>query len=290
MKKLIIACTAVLVIGVGLTTVGHVLGGQFYSVYYDGALHPFNDAAREFSDQIENITDHYVSPDDEIDSSSDTGWVQDYLDGRQAQLDNYTLPEQKTDDIQTIELTLKGGDFAIGAGSDFDLEGDFSVAESKFGNHKWTLEVWANSGTVELTLPPCRDIRYKDIDISCRQSANLTITTSLDADAIKISGENGTVSTWQLDADEVELYTNNGSITVELEKNEADYRVQARTNGGPIKMNGKVLIQADESATGDVVYDNHAENAPYEVQAVVSGSGQINLTSADKPDNNYTSV
>ena len=289
MKKLIIACAAVLAVGVGMTTVGHVLGGQFYSVYYDGALHPFSDAARKFSDKIENISDHYVSPDDEIDSN-DTDWVQDYLDGRQTQLDNYTLPEQKIDDIQTIELTLKGGDFAIGAGSDFDLEGDFSVAESKFGNHKWSLEVWANSGTVELTLPPCREIRYKNIDIRCRQSANLAIGTSLDADSIKISGENGTVSTRELGADNIELFTNNGSITAELEKNEADYHVNARTNGGPIKMNGKVLIQADESATRDAQYDNHAENAPYEVQAAVSGSGQISLTSADKPDNSAEPV
>ena len=289
MKKLIIACAAVLAVGVGMTTVGHVLGGQFYSVYYDGALHPFSDAARKFSDKIENISDHYVSPDDEIDSN-DTDWVQDYLDGRQTQLDNYTLPEQKIDDIQTIELTLKGGDFAIGAGSDFDLEGDFSVAESKFGNHKWSLEVWANSGTVELTLPPCREIRYKNIDIRCRQSANLTIGTSLDADSIKISGENGTVSTRELGADNIELFTNNVSITAELEKNEADYHVNARTNGGPIKMNGKVLIQADESATRDAQYDNHAENAPYEVQAAVSGSGQISLTSADKPDNSAEPV
>ena len=290
MKKLIIACAAVLAVGVGLTTVGHVLGGQFYSVYYDGALHPFSDAARKFSDKIENIHDYYVSPDDEIDSNSNMDWVQDYLDERQEQLDDYTLPEQKLDDIQSIELTFKGGDFTISDGSDFALEGDFSVAESKIGNHKWSLEIWANSGTVELTLPPCRELRYKNIDIACRQSANLTITTSLDADAIKISGENGTVSTWQLDADKIDLFTNNGSITAELEKNEADYRVQARTNGGPVKLNGKLLIQADESATGDVVYDNHSENAPYEVQAQVSGSGQINLTSADKPDNNYTSV
>ena len=290
MKKLIIACAAVLAVGVGMTTVGHVLGGQFYSVYYDGALHPFSDAASEFTDKVKNISDYYVSPDDEIDSNSDMDWVQDYLDGRQAQLDDYTLPEQKTDDIQNIELTLKGGDFDIGAGSDFDLEGDFSVAESKFGNHKWSLEVWANSGTVELTLPPCREIRYKNIDIACRMSANLTVTTSLDADSIKISGENGTVGTWQLDADNIELFTNNGSITAELEKNEADYHVNARTNGGPIKMNGKVLIQADESATRDAQYDNHAENAPYEVQAAVSGSGQISLTSADKPDNSAQPV
>ena len=192
---------------------------------------------------------------------------------------DYDLPMQALDHITDIELTLKGGDFEIGAGSDFALEGDFSVTESKFGNHKWSLEIWANSGTVELVLPPCRELRYEDIDIFCRQSANLAITTSIDADDIKISGENGTVSTRKLVADEIELYAGNGSITAELGDKEAAYHVQARTNGGPVKLNGKVLIQADESATGDVVYDNRAEEAPLEVQATVSGSGQISLLS-----------
>ncbi len=285
MKKLIIACAAVLVLGLGLTTVGHVLGGQFYSVYYNGALHPFSDAAQNFSDKFVNISDHLVTADDDDDSDFDTDWVQDYLDQRQDQLDDYTLPVQKIDDIQNIELTFKGGDFEIYSGSDFSLQGDFSVVESKIGNHKWSLEIWANRDTVELVLPPCRELRYKDIDISCRQSANLSVFTSLDADDIKISGENGTVSTLDLNADEIELYAGNGSITAELGDKEAAYHVQARTNGGPVKLNGKVLAQADESATRDVIYDNRAEEAPLEVQATVSGSGQISLTSADKPDN-----
>ena len=285
MKKLLIACAAVLVLGLGLTTVGHVLGGQFYSVYYDGALHPFSDAARKFSDKIENISDHIVTADEDDDSDFDTDWVQDYLKDRQEAIDSYTLPMQKIDDIRSIELTFKGGDFEIYSGSDFSLQGDFSVVESKIGNHKLSLEIWANSDTVELVLPPCRELRYKDIDIACRQSANLSVFTSLDADDIKISGENGTVSTLDLNADEIELYTNNGSITARLNGNEPLYRVQARTNGGPVKLNDKVLVQADESATRDVVYDNCAEEAPLEVQATVSGSGQISLTSADKPDN-----
>ena len=62
MKKLIIACAAVLVLGLGLTTVGHVLGGQFYSVYYNGALHPFSDAAQNFSDKFVNISDTLSPP------------------------------------------------------------------------------------------------------------------------------------------------------------------------------------------------------------------------------------
>lgn len=285
MKKLIIACAAVLVLGLGLTTVGHVLGGQFYSVYYNGALHPFSDATQNFSDKFVNISDHLVTADDDDDSDFDTDWVQDYLETRKASMKDYNLPMQALDHITDIELTLKGGDFEIGAGSDFALEGDFSVTESKFGNHKWSLEIWANSGTVELVLPPCRELRYEDIDIFCRQSANLAITTSIDADDIKISGENGTVSTRELVADEIELYAGNGSITAELGDKEAAYHVQARTNGGPVKLNGEVLAQADESATRDVVYDNRAEEAPLEVQATVSGSGQISLTFADKPDN-----
>ena len=71
MKKLIIACAAVLVLGLGLTTVGHVLGGQFYSVYYNGALHPFSDAAQNFSDKFVNINDHLVTADDDDDSDFD---------------------------------------------------------------------------------------------------------------------------------------------------------------------------------------------------------------------------
>ena len=138
MKKLIIACAAVLVLGLGLTTVGHVLGGQFYSVYYNGALHPFSDAAQNFSDKFVNISDHLVTADDDDDSDFDTDWVQDYLETRKASMKDYNLPMQALDHITDIELTLKGGDFEIGAGSDFALEGDFSVTESKFGNHKWS--------------------------------------------------------------------------------------------------------------------------------------------------------
>ena len=75
MKKLIIACAAVLVLGLGLTTVGHVLGGQFYSVYYNGALHPFSDAAQNFSDKFVNISDHLVTADEDDDCDFDTDWI-----------------------------------------------------------------------------------------------------------------------------------------------------------------------------------------------------------------------
>ena len=113
MKKLIIACAAVLVLGLGLTTVGHVLGGQFYSVYYNGALHPFSDAAQNFSDKFVNISDHLVTADEDDDSDFDTDWVQDYLETRRNAIEGYSLPKQSLDHITSIDLTLKGGDFEI---------------------------------------------------------------------------------------------------------------------------------------------------------------------------------
>ena len=235
MKKLIIACTAVLVLGLGLTTVGHVLGGQFYSVYYNGALHPFSDAARDFSDTVENIRDHYVSPDDEIDSDYDTGWVQDYLETRRNAIEGYSLPKQSLDHITSIDLTLKGGDFEIlyvsGAGTDFTLDGDYSVATSSFTqNGKWTANIWANSGTVTLIIP--RDsTSFREIDIACTQSANLFIEDNLSADSIKLSTQDGTLTTNGLYAQNISLHTNTGNISASLlESNLGQCHIQAHTN------------------------------------------------------------
>lgn len=199
MKKLIIACAAVLVLGLGLTTVGHVLGGQFYSVYYNGALHPFSDAAQNFSDKFVNISDHIVTADEDDDSDFDTDWVQDYLETRRNAIEGYSLPKQSLDHITSIDLTLKGGDFEIlyvsGAGTDFTLDGDYSVATSSFTqNGKWTANIWANSGTVTLIIP--RDsTSFREIDIACTQSANLFIEDNLSADSIKLSTQDGTLTT-----------------------------------------------------------------------------------------------
>ena len=292
MKKLIIACAAVLVLGLGLTTVGHVLGGQFYSVYYDGALHPFSDAARDFSDTVENIRDHYVSPDDEIDSDYDTGWVQDYLETRRNAIEGYSLPKQSLDHITSIDLTLKGGDFEIlyvsGAGTDFTLDGDYSVATSSFTqNGKWTANIWANSGTVTLIIP--RDsTSFREIDIACTQSANLFIEDNLSADSIKLSTQDGTLTTNGLHAQNISLHTNTGNISAALlESNLGRCHIQAHTNGGPVTLNGTSLVQLNEDGSGTALYDNRydTETQSYrldfslDLNATVGGSGRIDLLS-----------
>ena len=66
-------------------------------MYYDGALHPFSDAAQNFSDKFVNISDHIVTADEDDDSDFDTDWVQDYLDTRKASMkDSSTCPVQRS--------------------------------------------------------------------------------------------------------------------------------------------------------------------------------------------------
>lgn len=290
MKKLIIACAAVLVLGLGLTTVGHVLGGQFYSVYYDGALHPFSDAAQNFSDKFVNISDHIVTADDDDDSDFDTDWVQDYLETRKASMKDYDLPMQALDHITDIELTLKGSNFSLASGGDFALTDDVTVTESTFRNGKWTAELWANDDEVSIILPNSVQ-RWHTINISCTQSANLSIPDLLRADNLTLSTENGTLTAKELSAEDIELYTNNGTLSALLPEAADRYHVQARTNGGPVSLNGAVLVQLDEAGNGTAQYDNSYDpetnsyrvDRPCTAEFTVSGAGRISVLTQVTP-------
>ena len=290
MKKLIIACAAVLVIGVGMTTVGHVLGGQLYSVYYNGALHPFSDAARDLSDKIDHISDAYVSPDDEIDSNYDTSWVQDYLETRRQAIENYDLPKQSLDHITGINLTLKGGDFVIryasGAGSDFALDGDVGVSNSTYNpNGTWSADIWSNSGTVTIVIPQNTDSFFRDFNIACTQGVNLSIANDIGATRIKLSTQDGTLTTGMLSAQNITLSTDTGSISSVLRSGPNDYHVLARTNGGPVTLNGAALVQLNEDGSGTAMYDNRYDTETqsyrldfsFDLTATVGGSGRIDL-------------
>ena len=67
------------------------------------------------------------------------------------------------------------------------------------------------------------------------------------------------------------------------------YHVRATANWGTVIMNGTPLVQMDELGNGTAQYDNRAEHVPHDLQARVSGSGQISLlsqiasTNADTP-------
>lgn len=289
MKKLIIACSAVLVLGLGLTAAGHLLGGQLYSVYYHGALHPFSEAARHFSDKLEDVNkDSYISPDDEIDSDFDTGWVQDYLEARRNAIEHGDMPIQSLDQIDYIDLTLNGGEFTIENGSDFAVSASANFADTQVNGTHWTASLWANDEPVTITLP--RDGNFLQIRISCGQQANATIRDRLSAQNIELSAGNGTLITDELYGHRITLDATDGRLSATLPESADQYHIQATTNWGTVIMNGTPLVQMDELGNGTAQYDNRAEHVPHELQARVSGSGQISLLSQVTPANADTPV
>ena len=128
MKKLIIACCAVLAIGCGMMAGGWAAGGQLYGSYYDGELHPVSETVRDasraldglrfrawwdgdgrLSDQIEefadNIADEAVN--DALDDI-DTDWVDGWLEKRQEVINaTYTIHTVSIDQIETLKLDRK---------------------------------------------------------------------------------------------------------------------------------------------------------------------------------------
>ncbi|RHO61877.1 hypothetical protein DW088_12665 [Butyricicoccus sp. AM05-1] len=277
MKKLIIACSAVLVLGLGLTAAGHLLGGQLYSVYYHGALHPFSETARHFSDKLEDVSDSYVSPDDEIDSDFDTGWVQDYLETRRNAIEHGDMPIQSVDQIDYIDLTLNGGEFTIENGSDFAVSASANFADTQISGTHWAASLWANDEPATITLP--RDGNYLQIRISCGQQANVTIRDRLSAQNIELSAGNGTLIADKLYGYRITLDATDGRLSATLPESADQYHIQATTNWGTVIMNGTPLVQMDELGNGTAQYDNRAEHVPHDLQARVSGSGQISLLS-----------
>ena len=229
MKKLIIACAAVLVLGLGLTTVGHVLGGQFYSVYYNGALHPFSDAAQNFSDKFVNISDHLVTADEDDDSDFDTDWVQDYLETRQNAIKHGDMPIQSVDHISRIDLTLKGGNLLSRNGSDFAVS-----ASANFGTQvngiRWTASLWANDEPVTITLPD--NASYLQVHISCDHQANVTISDRLRAKTIELSAGNGTLIAGELDANNITLAATDGRLSALLPEPADQYHAKRANNWG----------------------------------------------------------
>lgn len=277
MKKLIITCAVVLVLGLGLTTVGHVLGGQFYSVYYNGALHPFSDAAQNFSDKFVNISDHIVTTDEDNDSDFDTDWVQDYLETRRNAIEHGDMPIQSVDQIDYIDLTLNGGEFTIENGSDFAVSASANFADTQINGTHWTASLWANDEPATITLP--RDGNYLQIRISCGQQANVTIRDRLSAQNIELSAGNGTLTADELYGHRITLDATDGRLSATLPESAGQYHIQATTNWGTVIMNGTPLVQMDELGNGTAQYDNRAEHVPHDLQARVSGSGQISLLS-----------
>ena len=246
-------------------------------MYYNGALHPFSDAAQNFSDKFVNINDHLVTADEDDDCDFDTDWVQDYLETRRNAIEHGDMPIQSVDQIDYIDLTLNGGEFTIENGSDFAVSASANFADTQINGTHWTASLWANDEPATITLP--RDGNYLQIRISCGQQANVTIRDRLSAQNIELSAGNGTLTADELYGHRITLDATDGRLSATLPESADQYHIQATANWGTVIMNGTPLVQMDELGNGTAQYDNRAEHVPHDLQARVSGSGQISLLS-----------
>lgn len=288
MKKLIIACCAVLAIGCGMMAGGWAAGGQLYGSYYDGELHPVSETVRDAVRVFDRLHFHTWWDgdgwiDDIVDDTLDdidTGWVDSWLEQRYAAINTpYTIPTVSVDQIETLELTFRSGtgsNFSIKSGEDYGLEGDFFFVSSDVNEHTWELEVAANGEEVVLTLPESQP-SFDSITIKSQLGACIDIDAELHASEIEISAENGTLDAELLSAGSLDLSVSDGFLFAFIDHAAAEYHIEGKTSQGPFLLNDTELIGPGVRETR---YDNRRDiqNPLYELDVKVAGSGRIGLS------------
>ena len=288
MKKLIIACCAVLAIGCGMMAGGWAAGGQLYGSYYDGELHPVSETVRDAVRVFDRLHFHtWWDGDGWIDDIADdtlddidTAWVDSWLEQRQETIDTpYTIPMANIDQIQNLDLTFRSGagnTATITSGDNYTLDGDFFVTASALNGRTWELEVVANEGGVTLTLPADQQ-SYRSIAVHIPDGVALDIQSTLSAAEIEIDAEAGTVDAEMLSAGSLDLSVSDGFLFAFIDHAAAEYHIEGKTSQGPFLLNDTELIGPGVRETR---YDNRRDiqNPLYELDVKVAGSGRIGLS------------
>lgn len=301
MKKLVLACCAVVVIGGCMALGGWAAGGQLYGSYYDGALHPVSETIRDAS---RLMRDHISYHTWWADGARHSGWFdddafearvedvvndrvdkalekfnQDWSEAEPGTLPPFSLPKTNLDNISSLDLTCKSGTsnrFTIDSGTAFGLEGDFSIVSNEFDNGTWELEIVANGDEVIITLPDLIST-YDSIEITSRLDALIDITLPLYASKIELYAESGSIDAELLSAPELDLTVCDGLLYAYLGGQPDLYRIEAKTNYGPVTLNGEELVGPDSGVSR---YDNRKSiTAPSyeELEIMVSGGGSAEL-------------
>lgn len=289
MKKLILACCAVLVIGGCMMVGGWAAGGQLYGSYYGGELHPVSETVRDAADFLSGRLHRYAWWEED---GRHSGWFRDDLnefvddtvdeavDGALDAIDGIRteaptadyLPTQASDAISQLDFTLSGGDITIESGSDFDLSGDFTLTHSACDGSEWEL-VLQSEGSAAITLP--YDLTYYDsIDLTVAD-ALVECALPLHAESMDIAVTAGELSADELQAHELELDAGAGTITAWLTGDPSLYRIEASASMGSVLLNDEELAGG---SLGTHRYDNRkeADRFPRSIEAN-AGAGAISL-------------
>lgn len=288
MKKLIIACCAVLALGCCMMVGGWAAGGQLYGSYYGGELHPVSESIRDASRTLDRLRFHTwwdsdrISEfvDDTVDEAVndalddiDTDWVDGWLEKRQEAIASPDIPIQSVDQIKKLEFTFTGGDITIETGSDFDLSGDFTVQNSSLDHNNWELELAAGSDGATLTLPDSI-ASYQSIELEIA-GGSVTISDPLRSTEMDITVGAGSFDADELDATSLEIEVGAGEVYAYLSGSASQYRIQGKASMGSIVFNDEEIAGG---GLGTYRYDNRSTvgNATCELDLNV-GAGTIDL-------------
>lgn len=244
MKKLILACCALFVLGGGLAAGGWAAGGELYSSYYSGAFHSLRETLhiphwREWWDEdgvrhsgffhgaLDEIQDevrgHIDNAPEEGRPDSDTSL---YPSGRAG----YTVFYGKSDTLlQELNLSVDGnsGSVLVKAGTDYTVSGGATVLTDHFDGEAWSLALFCREGEqVTVTLPALAMLRSVGIH---SQGCSLDFNGSIAASEIDIELADGTLSCGELFASgALDLSIGSGGVYAErLSAAELDIEVES---------------------------------------------------------------
>ncbi len=276
MKKLVIACLLVGLVGCALKIGGAAMGGELYSVYYDGRLHSAREAAKDGADYLRGAARELP---DRTEDFFD-GWADDYTVRRRNAVDDAlyrtanNLPSVSVDWIDGLDLRLTGGTFRIEGGGDFDVSDPSAITRSEYADGEWRLRLSsAGDEPVAITLP-AKDVRYDEIFISAHD-CGLTVDAALEAEEFALALVGATADISSVGSPDIDLNVSDGTLLASLTGRAEDFHVEAKTSGGAILFNGEVLaggtsgILHAERGTGELPYelDLKAESASITITA-----------------------
>lgn len=243
MKKLIVACCAVLGIGGCMMLGGWAAGGQLYGSYYGGALHPVSETLRaatnfvqdrvsyhvwwedgvrhtgwftndEFSDLIEDSVNDKV---DDALNEFDTDWVDDWLEKRHETIaSDITIP-RSMDAISALNFDFSGvsdGSGTVNIVSDtrtFDVSGA-DITSSTIDGSTWSLAL-TPSGAEQCVIYVPYTLSYSRIFLNVGdQTVDISGSGAFAADHLEIQIADGTLNAEKLCSDKYNITVQNGKL------------------------------------------------------------------------------
>ena len=243
MKKLVLACCAVVVIGSCMALGGWAAGGQLYGSYYNGALHPVSETLHdathfvrdnisyhtwwedgvwhsgwfddeEFADRIEDAVNDHV---DEVLNEFDTDWVDDWLETRHKAIESDILIPRSIDVISSLHFDFSGdcdNNGTINIVSDtasFDVSGA-DIESSTIDGSTWSLALTPN-GSEQCVIYVPYTLSYSRIFLNVGdQTVDITGPGAFAADTLEIQIADGTLRAEKLESDKFNISVQDGKF------------------------------------------------------------------------------